>query len=90
LSNISIVRKIPVSNTNEITEGLITCHNKEIRKLNSSGKHNFQGNSIKKDEKDVACSAHGKHDIHKNFQTVNLKAVRNVGDPGVEGMIILE
>jgi hypothetical protein len=82
--------KIPVSNINEITEGLITFHNKEIRKLHSSDKHTCQGNSIKKDEKDVACSAHGKHDIHKNIKTVNLKAVRNLGDQGVEGMVILE
>jgi hypothetical protein len=39
LSNISIVRKIPVSNADEINQGLATFHYKEIRKLHSSGKH---------------------------------------------------
>jgi hypothetical protein len=39
LSNISIVRKIPVSNADKITQELITFHNKEIRKLHPSDKH---------------------------------------------------
>jgi len=84
-----VLGRIFGSKRNEVTGEWRNLHNEELNDLYCSP-NIVRVIEIEKNEMDGACSAYGGNERRvQGFDGGNLKGRDHLGDPGVEGMVIL-